>query len=543
MQPETYLVQLQAGLKQRASASTSGLYSATAGSEIAAYIRGQLADLLNAANAIKTGFQAVRIAVPMFSNGNIIDGLGTLTSGVMDAVMLLLPSNLTESEAFLNFQQILGNVQDMRPDLVATVTGGINAYKEGGDISVLLQACRSVFEQFGPLLMQFLPSGATVELARYFGAVEDALEAVEDGLEALAEGNTSEAILQVYSGLKTALTELVPDQWHSSEEFAKAVDILDISVGSLTGVVLQVQQQLLQSSACWKGYLDRERSRPTQCPANHWFDGLHWCFPKGSSPPSQIKNVNGFCMTSRSGWVRIGTVQMSTCDRTSSQQQWFLDNTTGHIKNIKGHCLAAASTRAEGSRVRLRACREGKPEQQWVSSKEEGSIKLKAGVCLYAANYARQGGSLETYPCDSASKHQQWTMSSAEPTSLLDASVTWKKPAKASIASCDKRSAFNEQRGPWCYKACPAGTDAKGTRCRTKCTGDFPADAALLCGKSYKKLGLAIQDVTARVLKTGNFMAKKFWGSLGEPGSLTHTIDSLTELGLGFMHPTCPRSA
>merc|ERR1711860_250653 len=85
--------------------------------------------------------------------------------------------------------------------------------------------------------------------------------------------------------------------------------------------------------------------------------------------------------------------------------------------------------------------------------------------------------------------------------SLLDTTAAKKRSAKTVIPTCAKSA--GTQQGSWCYGECPAGTEAERTRCRTKCSGDFPAGTPWLCGKSNHALFMAVQEMAVQAWRSG----------------------------------------
>jgi len=533
MQSETYLVQkrselekAKAALKKRASIAVVEAVADMDSAGVAAYVRGFLSDLLNAANALKVAVLAVRGAVPFFLTGEMSEGLGALTAGLFDAVVFILPTSVTQSTAFADLRQKAHHVAQVLPGIVGRVASGIKAFKQEGNISALVTSCLIVVEEFGPFAMQFLPDEVKVEVGKYLGAVEEVLSGFGSAIATYSAGNMSDAIVQMYSGLRSAIGELLPEEWSSNENFTSVVEVLDSTIGSLSSTVLLFQQKLLQSGACWKNWADRSRIRAKQCPDDHWFDGLHWCFAKGTSPPMQIRSAHGGCLDVGS-WIR--GLQSRPCDLTNLKQQWFFDESSGRIKDAYGRCLGTS-----GSTVRVRTCKPDQEENQvWEYLTTSGLLQAKAGACL---SVFPETGKAFAEQCNAATKNQQWSMASG--LSLLDATTKRKREAETVAATCDMSSEFTDQRGPWCYAACPEGMEPAGSRCRTECGGEYPAKSPLMCGKSYQMLGLSIQEMTAQTLKAG-YTAASLADTVGVAGKLNFTINSLIDIGVGFTYPNC----
>jgi len=444
-----------------------------------------------------------------------------------------MPSDITESQQFAKLRTSWSTVSDALPGITATVSAGVSAFKEDGDVFALLRSTLTVFQEFGPSAIQHLADPAKVEVAKYLGALEDALGGFEEAMEVYSTGNATGSILEVYTGLRIAVGQLLPEELTSDENFTVIVSIIDSTMGDLSAIVLRVKQQLLQARVCWKVYTNREKARPEICPSNHWFDGQHWCYPEGSKAHVQIKSRNGICARSKRGWFG-SYVEMSECDVADLHQQWLFDNISGHVTTMHGRCLEAG---VEGSKVRVVACKSSNSKQEWEFVESEGSIRTKGGLCLHASEYTRVGAKVLSQVCDIASENQQWLMFTGQ-TSLLDVTLARKTNTLALAATCNERTEFKEQVGSWCYKGCPAGTELAGTRCATMCSGEFPVSAPLICATSFRTLALALQAVASQTL-TMHINARYIRSSTGLASGLHHTIDALVEMGLSLVYPPC----
>jgi len=552
---ETYLVQRQhelvkakEGLSRRASALALLASTSAQGADAAATTRGFITETMNAGRALQVGFEAVRKAVPMFTEGKIAEGLDVLVGGLFDAVAWILPPNSTKSEDLAALRQTLRQGKEVLPGLVKKVAAEVKLFAKEGNVSSLVQSCMLAIDEYGPYVMQFLPSDVSVEVGRYLGAVEDALSGFGEALESYEAGDTSQAIVQIYTALRAAAAELLPEEWQSNENLTAVVGIIDSTMAGLSDTIVKIQQRFLQSGACWRVWEERERAHADQCPEEHHFDGLRWCFAEGTSPPTQIKNELG-CLDAGS-WMKrlVRGVRTKPCDTATLAQQWVVDHAAGQIKDTFGRCL-----RAKGDSLRLRTC--DRTDKGWEYVQGAGQIQLE-GKCLSAA----EGGSLQLEACDEHAKGQQWTMSSESPapvdvaiSSSVDGVVQqekarsiesgegwrfWRRKSIAVAATCKADGDFPEQHGSWCYGACPAGTEGSRTKCRTKCEGEYPSSSPLLCGKSYSVLASAMKEMTSRTLKL-KLTKEELSEATNLGGKLNVTISALVDLGRGFAHPKC----
>jgi len=126
-------------------------------------------------------------------------------------------------------------------------------------------------------------------------------------------------------------------------------------------------------------------------------------------------------------------------------------------------------------------------------------------------------------------------VASARNVALLDQAIAKKRPQGALPAVC---KGDMEKRGSWCYKACPSGYVASGSRCKAECGSVYPIEDATLCGKQNGDIASAIQQmiiVTAVQLARINMAI-----NIGGVEAFTGTATALIEAGKPFAHPTCP---
>jgi len=164
---------------------------------------------------------------------------------------------------------------------------------------------------------------------------------------------------------------------------------------------------------------------------------------------------------------------------------------------------------------------------------------LQSNVC-YKRFVGREHRRPDKCPANTVFDGKSWCATTATSTaapSLLDASASRKRKRSGAAPSCREDSDYSTQKGSWCYKACPFGTQPFGTRCRSKCMGDYPLDSPLMCGKTPGTISAALMEMTTRVLR-GLFTLASLHDS--ESASLDSTIGTLVDAGKGFAHPICP---
>lgn len=378
------------------------------GMEIADHMRSFLAVPANVGASLAAGVMAVRGALPFFTSEppQIAKGLTTLGTKVFDAVAMIVPQDTKQTQDFIDLEAAWDDFLQSLPSAAEDLVAGIRAFKEEADISALVRVCNTVIKELGALLTRRLPETVSAEIAKFVAALEDAVEGFDEAMAAFAAGNTTSAVEAVYAGIRSAAASLLPTDVQGEETFIVVVGALDSVFNDLSSTVLLYQQNLLQSSVCWRGVMGRERRRPDQCHPDTRFDGRNWC-------------------------------------------------------------------------------------------------------------------------------------SAATPPSLLEASAARKKRRTGAAPVCSEDTDFSEQKGSWCYKACPVGTEPAGARCKAACQGAYPVNSHLMCGKSPGTVRAALMEMTTKSVRT-IFSVGQLVQELGFAAALGSTVTSLVNLGAGFAHPRCP---
>lgn len=380
------------------------------GMEIANHIRSFLAVPANVGASLASGVMAVRSALPFFTAEppQLARGLTMLGTKVFDAVAMIIPNATKQTQDFIDVESAWDDTLQSLPSAAEDLVGAIRLFKEEADISALVRVCNTVIKELGALLTRTLSEPVSAEVAKFVAALEDAVEGFDEAMSAFVAGNTTTAVEAVYAGIRSAAAALLPEDVQGEETFTAVVGALDSVFNDLSSTVLMYQQNLLQSSVCWRGFVTRERRRPTQCPRNTRFDGKNWC--------------------------------------------------------------------------------------------------------------------------------------SATTPSLLDASTARKRRQSGAAPVCSEDDDFSEQKGSWCYKTCPVGTEPVGARCKSACQGVYPVNSRLMCGKSPGTVRAALLEMTTKSVRT-LFSVGQLIQELGFAAALSSTVNSLVNLGAGFAHPSCPMLA
>merc|ERR1712232_55233 len=107
---------------------------------------------------------------------------------------------------------------------------------------------------------------------------------------------------------------------------------------------------------------------------------------------------------------------------------------------------------------------------------------------------------------------------------------------------------YKDKKGHWCSKSCPLSYIEYGHQsCQQTCGGAFPAeDWGGICGTSDAEIKLAYSEMAIEVGKGAlNFavLSALMAGKGVNIASLVHTANTLIEMGMPFLRPSCPETA
>lgn len=111
-------------------------------------------------------------------------------------------------------------------------------------------------------------------------------------------------------------------------------------------------------------------------------------------------------------------------------------------------------------------------------------------------------------------------------------------------AECNMDSEYNEKSGHWCLKPCPAGFINSGAQsCKQMCGGKYPAEGmGGICGIDQNEVMIATSEMAIE-LALGALDIHATYQQVQQQGvdveSLTHTANTLIDMGKNFAHPQC----
>merc|ERR1740121_2049576 len=199
---------------------------------------------------------------------------------------MIIPEDTKRDPVFDEVEERWKEIMQTLPTMDDLVEG-VRKFKEDGDIAALVGVCVTVIKDLGGLVTKMLPEEVSAEVAKYIAALDDAVEGFDEAMTAFAAGNTSASVEAVYGAIRSAASALLPEDLQQDEAFRAVTSALDSVFSQLSSSVLQYQQQLLNSSVCWKQLVRRERARPDQCPDDTTFNGWYWC--SAAAAPSLLE--------------------------------------------------------------------------------------------------------------------------------------------------------------------------------------------------------------------------------------------------------------
>lgn len=453
-------------------------------------------DARNVAGALQKGFLAIKTSTEQFTATppRVLQGFADLGKMLLVCVEMLLPSILKQSDKFQRFRNAWQNAFETIPDAIESIKSDIKLFIENGDGQFLVRAIASVFSDVGGVVVDFLPPKTAVEVNKYLDAIADTFDAMGSSWGDFADGKAVDGVESLYWGLRSVTDALVPDDVKNNEAYDTIVQTLDVVLGSLSKTVLEYERRIMEASVCWRVEEKRDKERPTICPDNYVWDGASECYP---------------------------TSETSTTTASADVRDDY-----EHFK--KGSCRGRhgfdnpGDYRVAGFKGTLEKC------LQMCSDKP---------LCR-AAEYKTD-------------EHcELWEIEPTTTWFLSFRKACYKHKQRALTgrpvpARCE--ADFPDKHGHYCYASCPAGSQTKEKapqKCISACTGKFPAEAKLMCGRNSGMLAKATLEMVTVVLNSAfsladNIKKMKEHGVKGE--LLSGTIQTFIDMGRPFANPTCPK--
>lgn len=537
---------------------------------IAAHIRSKRNDPTMVGTALLASLQAVQEAMVLFTATppKITDGIAILGTRLLDGVKGMIPADVQDTGDVAEFESVWTETFTRLPTAVQSIKEDIQSFVQEGATDKLMHALETILLETGAVVSKLLPEQVGDEVAKYLGAVVDALGGIGDGVEAFGQGNTTAAIESIYQGLQAATRGLVPAEIQNDDTYKAVTAMLDSTVGQLSKHVLEYKQQLEQSNVCWKGYANRDRQRPNICEDGYNWDGEQWCLPKSVTPYTIQSVRSGKYLNVHTRWFgNTDEANVQVWDNPDSDHsQWKIQRAADGsyiIQNVHHSTyLQLGGGRENGANVQMSAnAASVRSEWKLQSTSRSAIFTIESadavGKYINLDGGAKGNGANVQIWDNSHSEDSHWRIVSAGsgdafkapavPASnaglqLLETAVAFKRPSGALPAACGEASGFPEKRGSWCYAPCPSGYEPSGARCQTSCGAAFPSDGGLMCGKNAGAIASAI----ARMVGNTIIGISTIGGSdspTGEEGSaavLAGTMQSFIDLGKAFAHPICP---
>jgi len=280
---QTTEARLMARAKQRPSVR---LQLMQADSELASCLQRSRMEPLDLGKAVGSGLVAILEAVKHFTATppKIGEGIAALGKNLL-AVVDPLREKFNNTATFEDFEREWNKFFDDVPQLVDGVEQKIEKFTGDGRPDGLVLAIGDILTTLSDGVMKFVPHETALEIVRYVDAVGDILNAVGSSWIGFESGKEVQAIEDLYSGIRAAVEQMIPEAIRNDETYKTIVGALDAAVGDLSQTVLSYQKHMVEGAVCWKVQGARLRKRPHICPEGHLWNGEQLCIPKPSASP------------------------------------------------------------------------------------------------------------------------------------------------------------------------------------------------------------------------------------------------------------------
>eukprot|EP00928_Gymnodinium_smaydae_P080042 TRINITY_DN63842_c0_g1_i1.p1 TRINITY_DN63842_c0_g1~~TRINITY_DN63842_c0_g1_i1.p1 ORF type:complete len:647 (+),score=91.34 TRINITY_DN63842_c0_g1_i1:69-1943(+) len=251
-------------------------------SQVATSMRTHLENPTNIASSLRCGLQAIFASIVHFSaeEPRIREGVSKLGEKLFTCVTDLVSADASGGLGDLvPIRRLWQGIFDDLEGSSESVFSDIARFVRDGETQPLLRAIGSIFGEASTMVSSVLPGEASVQIARYLGAVEDAFESVGASWDEFAKGNTIDGVAAVYAGLRRTTAGLLPASLKNDATISAVVGSLDVVVGDLSKTVLEYERRIMESNVCWRAEKSRERERPQLCPSGYHWDGRAFCYP------------------------------------------------------------------------------------------------------------------------------------------------------------------------------------------------------------------------------------------------------------------------
>lgn len=553
---------MEDALRRRATSARTASALVTVDAACAAHVQAARSSPEAVARSLLAGLEAIDAASQLFmqSPANISGGISTLGTQLLLAVEGLLPESTKNTTDYATFRTAWTDTFRRLPATTASIGADITAFSETGDSQKLVSAVETIIAEVTAVATTLLPQQMGEQLATFLGAVSDAFGGVGAGIVAFSTGDTAAAVESIYSGLRDATNDLVPASLQGDTTYQAVVAVLDGTLGSLSRHIVQYQQQVANSNVCWRGSTGRDRERPSVCSADYAWDGAQWCLPRDVEPYTleSVGSGNRY-LNNHYGRSRDGNNVQVWNNPSSKHTQWRIhgpaEDGSYAIQSEAGRTYlnVEAGSARNGANLQLWSDPSSNRSRWWLRPAGAAGVfaieNVQTGTFVSLPTGSRRGANVrmwdQTKPLDN-----QWRIVSVWSSlplrirprpALLETTVAWKRPRGALPAIC---AGSLEKHGGWCYKGCPSGYQADGTRCKARCAGAYPIESSRMCGKTQGAISAAVAQMIAgtvrQALTMSALIAAISSGGGGLATNLTGVMQALIDLGRPFAHPACP---
>jgi len=464
-------------------------------SEAASHMQVLSRDASNVAGVLQKCMSALLASTTHFTAQppRVVDGITELGKGLLEPVEMLVPDGLQKNDVFQKFKTAWADVFVRIPEAFKSIKEDIELYIETGEGQYLVRAISSILEEAVLVVNNWLPQNTAMEINKYLDSFADMVDAMGASWGDFTDGKTVDGVESIYWGLRSVTDSLLPDSVKSEEAYDTIVSGLDLVLGSLSKHVLEYERLIMESSVCWRVEKSRERKRPEVCPNEYVWDGAAECYPTSELPTTTASaNIRDDYEHFKKGSCRGSHV-------FDNPRQYKVEGFKGSLESCMELCSQNPKCLAA----------EYKSDKHCETWEEEPTTTWR--LSFNKACYKRKNP-----PADAG------------------------RPIPA---RCGED--FTDKQGHYCYASCPAGSEVKESsqhKCVSACTGDFPAESRLMCGKSTGMLAKAVLEMVTVVLNSAFSVADniKKMHEHGVKGELlTDTIQTFIDMGRPFANPMC----
>jgi len=251
---------------------------------VARHAQNFLKDAQKVAAALGRGLEGIKSAVHHFEAEPpaFLEGVTELGSALIESIDMVIGEDAVASwpdygafcEAWLKgFQDAAKSVEDIKQ--------GLERYAAEGNVNQLIAAISVILSKASDMVLNQVPGDLGKAISALVETLNKAFAGIGEALSDFEDGQMLDGLEALYWGLRNATDGLLDVQ--DNAIFSSVLVALDTTVSDIAKDVLDFQQRLMSSGACWKSSLVRNKRRPNVCPEEYIWDGGRHCWPKAEA--------------------------------------------------------------------------------------------------------------------------------------------------------------------------------------------------------------------------------------------------------------------